>query len=1796
MPSFIIKFIPYTQKLAVFLLSALILSACGGDSEGGGGGISGLSDQLSFSVINVADAEGTNADGSIDVSITLNNNDSLDQGDRTLRVQLQSQEGSSGVVGSLNASAQLATDEKTISDGSLIFKIYRGTLEGTGSFILSVLDDEDSLLISEPISYTIIGTLTVIDPEDPEFDPEDPGVDLQLSVNVELFKRDGTTPLGGPNDDPLSEADPGLIRATVELNGVVQSGAIVSFSSDLGVIAPLTAATNASGVAEVFMTAGSEEGASVITASATIDEPDLSGEGTVSFTTMGDDGTQNTPSNYSVDIRICSFGTDCTPYGAIGNELNRNVGNATVIATLSNSEGGNVEGIQFVFSLTDGVGELPDTTAITDSLGVATVTLEPGFIFGAGEITASAQPIINILVSDSTTFQSEGNSLDSATLELAICSTAIGVACTPAGEVGSEIDAVSSVYARATVLDDSGVVQPNTVVTFSLDNEIGALQTLTALTNASGEAEVVLSAGVDAGAGTVIGEADVQGESISGSQGFISLGGGQPEPFRITVDLCTGLADDVACSNTTVTGGIGSEVAAVANVTVNAFVSDFPVTTDQAGVLVEFSLVNDVGVLLSSTAITDANGIASVQLAAGDVSGAGIVVVNANPDGNSSITDETAFVSVGDAAADIAPFSIDVQICNAAVVSPTDVAGLCVEIGSTDNPITGASQGYAWATVTNDQGVAQSNQLVTFSLLNGNGILESTIALTDTNGEASVGLRAGVNSGPGTVTAVALILGENFSDEESYQSAGDGSADPFTLSAEICKGGSDINLGGCNDAPALGGAIYGDGNDPLNEADGYGFVTVLLTDDAVIPTAQSGVVVNFNLSGGGVLLSNSGVTDSNGLVVVQVAPGDILGAGILTITANPDGSSELTETINLSTLGDGLAEPTSFNISINILDGYPGGSSHGGASNPITTSIPGFVVASVTSNGSPLIDELVTFSVSNDNGILVQSTALSDNAGNAVVQLDPGLTAGAGTLTASVSLSGTVFVDQINFASSVTSSTPDTISLGVDWGQDDICEDLNDDGVEEDPAFLPLAIYVEDVGNNEFTIASPCQISGSNLFNTITGGMIRELGTGVTANIKVHLYNETSGTLFSEPVEVVFSSLCAEIEKATIGSSSTTTSTVTSVGGTASTTYLADGCVGEDTITATATVGSDNLAAQVTFNIEIPPVTSIEFLGAEPQVLALRGTGGASRVETSVLQFRIVGSDGNPSANRSVYLALANEPGGVSLDTNLATSNTDGIVEVTVTSGTVSGTLRVRAAFDVDGDDLFDGDGNAIIDDDDIVVFSDQLSISSGLADADGINLFAERLNPEAWDYPNETVEITASLNDRSGENVAIGTAIFFRSELGRIGDEEGDAVCYTDITGSCSVTWHSNGRQEVEYLHYDPTAQGGLGGLASQGGLFPGFDRKGRNVIYAFVQGEEVFSDANGNNVFDVANESFIDIGETFLDFNENGMRDLGNGIVSYLEPYIEFDGDGVQDTPDGLYNGVTCSEASLTAGHCADLVNISDSITMSVSTGFSRIFISNQQSDLNHSNFTNGDDGIPNFGASLPSSATYTASQNFVNVFSLITDQNGNAMPEGTVVTATASASFGIEGSRTRTIGSTSLPQVFSFTVSVDEEGQNTGVITIETATPKGNETSSSFSFVPEQAGCHTVHFAQANRTVDESIGTVTVSIVIEQPDFSCTDDIEISYFVSGISADNDFEGIDNGVVPVTTDIPFGNFTLLNSENYSAEVTFELTDDTDLEGDESMAIFIVIDPNDTSGAEIGTNNSYRLTITDND
>jgi hypothetical protein len=228
---------------------------------------------------------------------------------------------------------------------------------------------------------------------------------------------------------------------------------------------------------------------------------------------------------------------------------------------------------------------------------------------------------------------------------------------------------------------------------------------------------------------------------------------------------------------------------------------------------------------------------------------------------------------------------------------------------------------------------------------------------------------------------------------------------------------------------------------------------------------------------------------------------------------------------------------------------------------------------------------------------------------------------------------------------------------------------------------------------------------------------------------------------------------------------------------------------------------------------------------------------------------------------------LGSEPFGSG---NPVTSSTlqDGTASITVLSGSISTPVRVTATLT--------GTNTTI------ATQSDQLVVSTGIPSQDGFSISIATLNTESWNTDGVQDVVTARLSDHFHNPVPDGTAVYFTTSGGSI-----QPSCVT-VGGACSVTWTSQ----------EPRPS------------------NGRARILAYTIGEESFLDLDGNGVannssagcFDIIIPSvgaakqcgeFVDTPEAFRDDNENGIRDAS-------ETFIDFNGDGNFNGPDGSYNGV--------------------------------------------------------------------------------------------------------------------------------------------------------------------------------------------------------------------------------------------------------------------------------------------------
>jgi hypothetical protein len=279
-------------------------------------------------------------------------------------------------------------------------------------------------------------------------------------------------------------------------------------------------------------------------------------------------------------------------------------------------------------------------------------------------------------------------------------------------------------------------------------------------------------------------------------------------------------------------------------------------------------------------------------------------------------------------------------------------------------------------------------------------------------------------------------------------------------------------------------------------------------------------------------------------------------------------------------------------------------------------------------------------------------------------------------------------------------------------------------------------------------------------------------------------------------------------------------------------------CSGPQTLSAKA--GTSTVTTQVT--AQAPIAANIVFVSATPNRIYLAGSPGVSQ---SLLKFKLVDSNNNPVQGANINLAMTLRPDGAYLGANAGTTslqqptNSDGTVDVAVNAGPQPGPVQVRATLA----------SNAAI-----TNVSNNLAVASGLPVQRAFSLSVSTFNIEALNTDGVTTDITLRIADRLGNPVPDGTTVNFVAEGGQVVGSCGTTGAAANNTSSCSVLLSS---QEPR-----PT--------------------NGRVTVLAWAQGEENFVDAGTptNNLFDTG-ESFEDLGQPFLDKNENAVFDAGTDVT---------------------------------------------------------------------------------------------------------------------------------------------------------------------------------------------------------------------------------------------------------------------------------------------------------------------------
>lgn len=354
----------------------------------------------------------------------------------------------------------------------------------------------------------------------------------------------------------------------------------------------------------------------------------------------------------------------------------------------------------------------------------------------------------------------------------------------------------------------------------------------------------------------------------------------------------------------------------------------------------------------------------------------------------------------------------------------------------------------------------------------------------------------------------------------------------------------------------------------------------------------------------------------------------------------------------------------------------------------------------------------------------------------------------------------------------------------------------------------------------------------------------------------------------------------------------TVSASSTTIGGKATATFEASNQAGFATIKATSGTATGSI------NIQILPssAVAISFVSAEPDVIALEGSGGN---EISTVKFIVKDSNDDPVFNMNVSVTLVGPNGGEYIDDSDITPNTievstglDGIASVRLHSGSVTGPATIFATIEVA--------------DSTMTAKSSVVSIGGGVPSFKRFSLASNLLNLPGLVFDNLEAVLTASLADRYGNyNILDGTTVSFVCEQGVAVDT---SVVTANEEGLAVVNLRTQGFKPEPLVVREPYEEALYQHIVATYGVndgFFGYPRDGLSSILAYTKGEEHFDDTNGNGVYDsgdffdprpVSQGGYDTPADPFIDYNDDDVY-TGSGESDPEEIYI--------NSGDDNYNG---------------------------------------------------------------------------------------------------------------------------------------------------------------------------------------------------------------------------------------------------------------------------------------------------
>ncbi len=353
---------------------------------------------------------------------------------------------------------------------------------------------------------------------------------------------------------------------------------------------------------------------------------------------------------------------------------------------------------------------------------------------------------------------------------------------------------------------------------------------------------------------------------------------------------------------------------------------------------------------------------------------------------------------------------------------------------------------------------------------------------------------------------------------------------------------------------------------------------------------------------------------------------------------------------------------------------------------------------------------------------------------------------------------------------------------------------------------------------------------------------------------------------------------------------------------------------------------------------------SISFDSATTTNIALKGTGGFGRQESSTLMFHVFDNAGGAVAGTKVEFVFSDSNtvttvGGLTLLPPSAVSDVDGKVTTVVSAGTIPTSVRIVARTGA------------------ITTLSNILVVSTGVPDQKHFSLSTGTGNCEGLDVDQACSYITATLGDHFGNPVPDGTAVNFTTEGGVI-----DASC---VTGSLPPPGATPSGQTTN-------SKVGPGSGTCTVLLRASNPRPadGRVTVLAYALGEEDLLDETVGTFTDQSPD-------IFRDDNENLAWNPG-------EPCFGPNTNGSCSTPgDGLYNGVLNPLLRIPQVKTPQSLYVWGQLVQTFSGSSANVFINGV--------LING--SIPPPPLACPAGGT-------VNIDVKVTDRKGNIMPAGTTI----------------------------------------------------------------------------------------------------------------------------------------------------------------------------------------------------